>query len=144
MTTSKHVVCPHCDGTNRVPVDRLLDHPKCGRCHEPLFEAKPLDLAATNFQRHIANNDIPVLVDFWAPWCGPCKMMVPVFAQAAAMFDGRMRIAKLNTEEHPAVASRYGIRAIPTLIMFRAGREVDRVAGALAPSQLTDWIRRHL
>jgi thioredoxin 2 len=143
MSDVIHVVCPHCNGLNRVPAARLGERPKCGRCHQPLFTATPVILNEDNFQRHVEDSDLPVVVDFWAPWCGPCKMMAPVFEQAAAQFDTRLRLAKLNTEEAPALAARYGIRSIPTLIVFRRGREVDRVSGALPPAQLSAWLQRH-
>lgn len=144
MPAVTHVVCPHCDGINRVPQERLADRPNCGRCHLALFDGGPIALSERNFQQHVEKSDLPVVVDFWAPWCGPCKIMAPVFAQAAAQFDARLRLAKLNTEEAPALAARYGIRSIPTLVVFHHGREVDRLAGVLPPAQLAGWLTRHL
>ena len=144
MSQSKHIVCPHCHGINRVPGERLAQSPRCGVCHEPLLHGKPLTLGADHFQRHVARNDIPVLVDFWAPWCGPCKMMAPVFSQVADQFKNQVRFAKVNTEEQPALASQFGIRSIPTLALFKGGREVDRMAGALDARGLAAWVQRHL
>jgi thioredoxin 2 len=135
------LVCPHCGAINRVPEQRLHDHPKCGKCGAEVLPAAPIELNAGNFARFIARDGLPVLVDFWAPWCGPCKSMAPVFAQAAAGWAGRVRFAKLNTEVEQALAARFAIRSIPTLALFKQGREVDRVSGALPGPQLDTWLR---
>jgi thioredoxin 2 len=142
--TSKHIVCPHCHSVNRVPPERFADHPKCGACKAELFDGHPLELGASEFRTHIERSDIPVVVDFWAPWCGPCKMMAPAFAQVAAELGTRARLAKVNTEEQPVLASQYGIRSIPTLVVFQGGRELDRMSGALDARRLHAWIGRWL
>lgn len=139
-----NIVCPHDDAVNRVPAERLGDTPRCGKCHLPLFEARPLELSGANFDRH-AGGALPLLVDFWAPWCGPCRAMAPAFEKAAALLEPRMRLAKVNTEEVPEVANRFGIRSIPTLILFTAGREIARQPGALtSPEQIARWASSQL
>ena len=143
MTDSLHVVCPHCEAKNRLPAARLGHRPNCGRCKAKLFEGHPVELRAANFDRYVEGTDLPVLVDFWAPWCGPCKTMAPVLVQAAAQLEPRLRVAKVNTEEEQALAARFGIQSIPTLVLFKGGREVARQAGALPLPSLLGWVRSH-
>jgi thioredoxin 2 len=141
MSESMHIVCPHCDVVNRIPAARLGEGPKCGKCHRPLFSGQPIELTAANFQKHIGRSDIPLLVDFWAPWCGPCKMMAPQFAQAAGQLEPRLRLAKVNTEEEQMLGAQFGIRSIPTLALFRGGREVARQAGAMGAADIIRWVQ---
>ncbi|MBA4143472.1 MAG: thioredoxin TrxC [Nitrosospira sp.] len=141
MSDSLHLVCPLCQAINRVPAPRLGQRPNCGQCHLPLFTGHPVELTATAFARHLDRNDIPVLVDYWAPWCGPCKMMAPAFVQAAAMLEPQVRLAKVNTDTEQTLGAKYHIRSIPTLILFREGREVARHAGAMTAQAIVDWVR---
>jgi len=144
MAAPLHIACPHCHSLNRVPADRLAAHPNCGRCHQPLFIGKPVDLDADSFARHIERSDLPVLVDFWAPWCGPCKMMAPQFEQAARLLEPHVRLAKVNTENEQVLGARYGIRSIPTMVLFRGGHEVARQSGAMGAQDIVRWVRAQL
>jgi len=144
MSDFLHIVCPSCSAVNRILSTRLGQHPKCGKCKMPLFSAHPVELNAQNFSKMISRNDIPVLVDFWAPWCGPCKMMAPAFEQAAAQLEPRVRLAKLNTEAEQAIGAQLGIRSIPTLAIFRNGRELARQAGAMGAADIVHWASMHL
>ena len=141
--TAVHIVCPNCNGINRVPASRLGDKPVCGKCHSPVLDGKPVNLSGLNFDRFIGRNDLPVVVDFWAAWCGPCKMMAPVFSQVSSEMASRMRFAKVDTEQSQDIAARYNIRSIPTMILFKNGRELDRVAGAMDQRGLKQWLSRH-
>jgi thioredoxin 2 len=140
----KHVVCPHCAGINRVPGDRLGSGGKCGRCKAPLFVGRPLEIGSAEFQTQLRRSDVPLLVDLWAPWCGPCRMMGPAFEQAAVQLEPAVRLLKVNTEEQQAIAGQFGIRSIPTMILFAGGREADRMSGALDTAGIVSWTRQHL
>ncbi len=139
-----HIVCPHCDAINRIPVSRAGDGPQCGKCHQALFSGRSVALNTATFATHIGRNDIPVLVDFWAPWCGPCKSMAPAFEQAAGQLEPGVRLAKVDTEAEQLLATQYGIRSIPTLVLLKGGKEVARQPGAMSAGDIVGWVRSHL
>lgn len=134
--TATHIVCAHCSATNRVPAQRLLEDPVCGRCGQALLTGEAVELTDANFDTVAGHTDLPVVVDFWAPWCGPCRMMAPAFGQAAAQLKGRALLVKVNSDENPVLAARFGIRSIPTLLKLDHGREVARQSGALPAGQI--------
>lgn len=138
------IVCPQCFVTNRVPNARLADAPTCGKCHQALFQASPVSVDMAQFQKMIAYNDMPVIVDFWAQWCGPCKMFAPVYAQAAEQLEPRFRLLKVDTEAHQDIASQYRIQSIPTIAVFKQGKEFTRQAGAMQLGQFLQWVDQNI
>ena len=143
MAEPLHIVCPHCDAVNRVPRERMREQPVCGRCAQNLFVGKPLDVNSERFNKHVTRSEIPVLVDFWAAWCGPCKMMAPAYAQAAQRLEPNMRLLKLDTDAAQDIAARYNIRSIPTLILFKNGIEAARQPGAMDAGSIVAWAESH-
>jgi len=139
--SNTHIVCPNCHSTNRLATERLNSAPQCGKCHQGLFKGQPVSLNAQNFNQHIVKSDIPVVVDFWAPWCGPCKMMAPVFEQAAAQLEPNYRLAKVDTEAEQGLAQQFQIRSIPTLVVFKQGKEIKRQPGAMDLTNLLQWVK---
>ena len=137
--SSTHVSCPHCAATNRIPTERLGDDPVCGRCGKALLDGQPVELSDANFDKVVAASDLPVVVDFWAPWCGPCRQMAPQFEQAARTLKGKALFVKLNSDDNPRTSERFSVRSIPTLIKLQRGNEVARVAGARPAGQIVQF-----
>jgi thioredoxin 2 len=144
MTEAVQIICPGCGAVNRVPATRLADGPRCGQCKAALFGARPLALDEAGFRRHLRLSGVPLLVDFWASWCGPCRTMAPEFEAAAALLEPEFRLVKVSTEEAPALATELGIRSIPTLALFAGGREVARQAGVMRARHIASWARQAL
>ncbi len=135
------IACPHCAAMNRVPLARLAEAPACGRCHHPLFTGVPLALGEADFDRHALRGTLPLLVDFWAPWCGPCLQMAPHFQRAAGLLEPAIRLAKVDTEASPGLGNRFGIRSIPTMVLLQGGREIARQSGAMPAEAIVRWAK---
>jgi len=143
MSDAIHVVCPHCDTINRLPPAKLAAGGRCGECHEALFDGHPVELDSARFTRHLDKGDIPLLIDFWAAWCGPCRAMAPEFDRAAARLEPGMRLVKVNVDQEPDLAARFGIRSIPTMILARHGKELARTSGATSATAIAAWAQQH-
>lgn len=144
MSEPIHLICPSCQAKNRFPAERIAKHPNCGSCKAPLFPEKPFDLTEAALNKHLRNDGIPLLVDFWAAWCGPCRMMAPMFAEASQILKPHLRFAKVNTEEFPAMGSRFAIRGIPLMILFKNGSEIARQTGAMDAKSIVGWVQQNL
>jgi thioredoxin 2 len=144
MTDLIHITCPSCQAKNRIPAAKLGARPTCGACKAQLFPGAPFDIDEAQLNKHLKNDEVPLLVDFWAPWCAPCRMMAPMFADAARQMSPQVRFAKLDTEQHQAVGSRFQIRGIPLIILFHQGREVARQPGAMDAKSIVGWVSQHL
>jgi thioredoxin 2 len=140
---TRNIVCPNCTSVNRIPSGRDTRRAKCGRCHQPLFTGRPTSVSAKSFAAHIQRNDIPVVIDFWAEWCGPCKAMTPVYERVASELEPKVRFLKVDTEAEPELSARYNIRSIPTLMLFQNGNVVAQQAGAMGAEALRSWLRQH-
>ncbi len=141
-TTSRHIACARCGALNRVPAERLGDDPSCGSCQAPLLDGRPVELGDADFDRFVSRTELPVVVDFWAPWCGPCRAMAPAFAQAAGALKGQVVLVKVNSDDNPRLSARFGIRSIPTLVRLDGGREAGRTSGALPAGQIVGFARQ--
>ena len=139
MSTSRKVVCGHCGQINRLPTERAPTAARCGSCHQPIFDGHPVEVDEAGFDRHLAQNSVPLLVDVWAPWCGPCRTMAPMFERAARELEPKVRLLKLNADTAPSVSARLGISGIPTLLLMRGGREISRTSGAKDTPKIVAW-----
>lgn len=143
MAEPLHIACPQCGARNRLPADKLEQQPKCGKCSQPLFQGHPTAVTDANFEKMVNGTDVPVVVDCWASWCGPCMRFAPIFEEAAQQLEPKVRLAKLDTDANPAVSARLGIRSIPTLIVFKNGKEAARISGAIPLTPFLEWVKEH-